>query len=92
MALTTRKLFTASRIVQGIGYRHFASGPCRRHDILGFANNLTDGRVEVVAEGEIVALAAFRRELERGPAVSGVDAVTKSEPPFFNPFKAFNIL
>ena len=92
MASSSRKTYTISGIVQGVGYRYFASVAARRLEILGFAKNLPGGQVEVLAEGETVALAAFRRELERGPASSRVDAVTESEPEFREPFIAFNIL
>ncbi len=92
MAPTSRKIFTVSGIVQGVGYRYFASTAARRHEILGFAKNLANGQVEVVAEGETVALAAFKQELERGPDHSWVDGVTESDSEAMKPFTAFNIL
>ena len=61
--------------VQGVGYRAFA----RRHaldlGLAGSAENLSDGRVEVVAEGprsEVEHLLVF---LRRGPVHAVVDSV-----------------
>ena len=92
MAPTSTTIFTISGIVQGVGYRYFASAAARRHKVVGFARNLPDGRVEVLAEGEPEALLAFRQDLERGPAVARVDTVTASEPAVTETFTAFSIL
>ncbi|UCH28033.1 MAG: acylphosphatase [Trueperaceae bacterium] len=54
--------------VQGVGYRAYA----RRHaldlDLAGYAENLSDGRVEVVAEGDRSDLEHFLVKLRMGPA------------------------
>jgi len=64
-----------SGAVQGVGYRAFA----RRHaldlGLSGYAENLGDGRVEVVAEGEREALETLLHRLQRGPAHAEVRAV-----------------
>jgi len=39
-------------MVQGVGFRFTAEALARRFDVTGYAKNLTDGNVEVVAEGE----------------------------------------
>lgn len=71
--------FLISGLVQGVGYRYFAVRAAQRHDIVGYVRNLPDGRVEVVAEGEAPALAAFKMELERGPAYAHVKAIQETE-------------
>ncbi len=38
--------------VQGVGYRYFARKSAESLGLTGFARNLADGSVEVVAEGE----------------------------------------
>ena len=92
MAPTPTKIFTISGIVQGVGYRYFASAAAGRHKIMGFARNLPDGRVEVLAEGEPEAMLAFRQDLERGPVVARVDKVIESDPGVAETFTAFSIL
>ena len=68
--------------VQGVGYRAFV----RRHaldlGLTGHAENLADGRVEVVLEGDRLEIEHLLIALGRGPAhaeVEGVD-VTWSQP------------
>jgi acylphosphatase len=68
--------------VQGVGYRAFV----RRHaldlGLAGHAENLADGRVEVVLEGDRIEIEHALIALGRGPAhaeVAGLD-VTWSEP------------
>ena len=77
--------------MQGVGYRYFVLGVARRHQILGYAKNLPDGGVEVVAEGAPEALDTFRAELRRGPAASRVDGVAESVPVIAETFTVFNI-
>lgn len=62
--------------VQGVGYRAFARRVARDLKLAGYAENLADGRVEIVAEGPRSELEAFAHQLKRGPAhaeVSGVE-------------------
>ena len=42
----------------------------------GYANNLPDGRVEVLAEGDEGSLRQFVERLREGPALSRVSGVT----------------
>jgi len=67
--------FLISGMVQGVGYRYFAIRAAERHGVAGYARNLEDGRVEVVAEGEVDAVEAFKKELQRGPAFASVTRV-----------------
>ena len=57
--MTIRKRVLYRGHVQGVGFRatchHIAAG----HAVAGWVKNLTDGGVELVAEGEPAALAAF---------------------------------
>jgi acylphosphatase len=54
---------TFSGTVQGIGFRYTAIRIARRARVAGWVRNLTDGRVEAVAEGSEQALEQFVREL-----------------------------
>ena len=68
--------------VQGVGYRAFAQRKARELGLTGYAENLPDGRVEVVAEGEEDDLKRFLEFLRQGPRLAEVTSidVTWSEP------------
>ena len=78
--MPTYRFLVAGR-VQGVGYRYFALQEAQARGLAGFARNLDDGRVEVVAEGPAEALAAFEGRLLEGPAFAKVTRVEKAEAP-----------
>ena len=45
--------------VQGVGYRYFVTDRAREIGVTGYAKNLADGSVEVVAEGTEPGLREF---------------------------------
>lgn len=61
--------------VQGVGYRYFVQRRARDLSLSGYAENLTDGRVEVVAEGWPQDLERLLHWLKQGPPHARVDAV-----------------
>ncbi len=61
--------------VQGVGFRVFALQQAQRWRVAGWARNLLDGRVEIVAEGDIRALEEFVAGVRRGPAGALVEDV-----------------
>ena len=52
--------------VQGVGYRYFALRTAMQLGVGGFARNLDDGSVEVLAEGSPESLTRFEEALRRG--------------------------
>ncbi len=50
--------------VQGVGFRYTARVVAQGFEVTGVVRNLSDGRVELVAEGERAELEAFRRALQ----------------------------
>jgi acylphosphatase len=74
----TRQYLVSGR-VQGVGYRWFAVDAARREGLAGHVRNLTDGRVEVVAEGDVDSLARFEAALWRGPSHGRVEQVFVSD-------------
>lgn len=50
--------------VQGVGFRYTTRMIARGYEVTGFVQNLEDGRVRVVAEGEAAELDRFFGELE----------------------------
>ena len=69
--MIARRFFISGE-VQGVGFRYFALRSAGRHQVRGFAKNLADGRVEVLAEGSLNEVEAFRHDLAAGPSHSRV--------------------
>jgi acylphosphatase len=62
--------------VQGVGFRFFAERWASRLGIAGYARNLGDGTLEVVAEGPPRAVEEFLETMRYGPEgvrVSGME-------------------
>ncbi len=64
--------------VQGVGFRAFVLQAAVELGLAGWVRNLSDGRVEALAEGSQRQLGELRALLARGPALSRVDAVEES--------------
>ncbi len=75
----TGKICWVSGRVQGVYYRGAARARARELGISGYAKNLPDGRVEVLAWGEELAVQTFVRWLWIGSSASKVTAVEMSE-------------
>lgn len=73
------KRFFVSGMVQGVGYRFFATRLAERLGITGWVKNLEDGRVEVYAIGARDNLKDFRSKLEQGPTGAMVGGVREEE-------------
>ncbi|MGC8521166.1 MAG: acylphosphatase [Steroidobacteraceae bacterium] len=65
--------------VQGVFYRATCQRRARELGVRGYARNLPDGRVEVLACGEAQAVHAFIEWLWEGSAASRVEAVEVSD-------------
>lgn len=74
----TRRYFV-SGIVQGVGFRFFVQREAEKLRVGGYARNLFDGRVEVLAVGSPAQLEEMKRVLERGPRFSNVSGVREEE-------------
>ena len=76
--MTTR--FLVSGVVQGVGFRWFVARHARALGLSGYARNLPDGRVEVVAAGaDDAAIARLEERLRAGPAHARVEEVEREE-------------
>ncbi len=77
-------------VVQGVGFRAFTVRQGRALGLNGWARNLPDGTVEVLAEGPEPDLRQLERRLRAGPPTARVDWVdaeysrAQGEPPGFN--------
>jgi acylphosphatase len=71
----TRRYLVAG-LVQGVGFRWYVARHARGLGLAGYARNLADGRVEVVATGsDAAALARLEELLRAGPTHAQVDSV-----------------
>jgi acylphosphatase len=73
--------FLISGRVQGVFYRASTREQALQLGLAGYAKNLVDGRVEVVASGKASALDALERWLQRGPPAAKVEMVIREALP-----------
>jgi acylphosphatase len=57
--------------VQGVGFRFWARARARDLGLVGYAKNLPDGRVEVVAQGDRNTVDRFLGLLDEHPSTAG---------------------
>jgi acylphosphatase len=70
-AIIARRCYVSGR-VQGVFYRASTRERAQQLGCRGYARNLADGRVEVLAVGEPAAVAALVEWLWRGPPAAHV--------------------
>ncbi len=71
--------FIVTGNVQGVFFRSSTCEEARRLGLRGYAKNLPDGSVEVVAAGKAVAIDALGAWLQHGPPMAKVANVHRSE-------------
>jgi len=79
-------------IVQGVGFRRFVQIHAVRLGIKGYAKNLEDGTVEVIAEGYEEALQKLLEYIKRGPPLSRVEKVEYRFCEYKGEFDSFETL
>ncbi|MFW6139176.1 MAG: acylphosphatase [Spirochaetota bacterium] len=78
--------------VQGVGFRFFAVRRARTYGITGWVRNLSDGRVEIRAEGIKDSLIMFLEEIKKGPGGAQVtDIDDQWEEITLSRYDSFNI-
>ncbi|MEO6057584.1 MAG: acylphosphatase [Gemmatimonadales bacterium] len=77
----TRRFLVAGQ-VQGVGFRWYVAHHARELGLTGYARNLEDGRVEVVARcDDAGVMARLETLLRAGPAHARVESVERQEQP-----------
>jgi acylphosphatase len=71
--------FRVTGKVQGVYFRHSARLEAERLALSGYARNLPDGSVEVLAHGPAAAVVELHQWLHRGPRSARVEAVQEIE-------------
>ncbi|MBN2165292.1 MAG: acylphosphatase [Marinilabiliaceae bacterium] len=61
--------------VQGVGFRYFVRRAALQYGVKGYVQNLSNGSVEIDAEGEMESLELFLKECKSGPRLSRVERV-----------------
>ena len=82
-----RKYYISGQ-VQGVGYRYFAQRVARDLRVRGWARNLDDGRVEVLAVGTPHQLEDFEGELRVGPPRADVRGIAVEDSPTLDAINA----
>jgi acylphosphatase len=77
--------------VQGVAYRYFAERRAAETSVTGWVRNLSDGRVEIFAEGEKADLECFLEILQQGPRMAKVDDLNLLWEDYVGEFEDFRI-
>jgi acylphosphatase len=89
--LMQRVLLFVSGEVQGVFFRASTREVARRLGLSGFARNLGDGRVEIVAEGEEEAVQKLVEWVNVGPPNARVDRVEARDEQATGAFQGFSV-
>ena len=73
--------FLVAGKVQGVFFRAATRERALRLGIAGYAKNLADGRVEVIASGSVDALTELDAWLQHGPPAARVESVKRESLP-----------
>lgn len=85
------KLIVAGR-VQGIGFRYFCYKQAINFNIKGYAKNLLNGNVEIIAEGKKDNLESFINNVAKGPILAKVEKIDKIWETYNGEYKNFQTL
>ncbi len=78
--------------VQGVGFRFFVVRAAQEQGLQGWVRNRYDGRVEVMAEGDLAALNRLLADLRRGPLSAQVTTVDYAFEEARGDFDRFSVL
>lgn len=79
--MTAARRWVVRGRVQGVGFRWFVSRRAGELGLEGFARNLDDGSVEIVARGSEAAVDELERHIRMGPRLSRIDNVETGDVP-----------
>ena len=83
--------FVISGRVQGVGFRYFTQNAAAREGVVGWVQNLTDGRVEAFVEGDQEAVTRVERALRSGPPGARVETFYVQDEEAAGTLKSFSI-
>ena len=91
MAQETRAHLLISGRVQGVFFRRFAQQKAKELGIAGWARNLIDGGVEIMAEGEKENIERFIDWCKSGPPLAKVKDIKVSYEKYVGEWKDFEL-
>jgi acylphosphatase len=77
--------------VQGVGFRQFVVMRAAMLDLSGYARNLSNGNVEVLAEGPLDRLETLLTQLRKGPPLAHIERVDVSWAAPTGDYKDFRV-
>ena len=77
--------------VQGVFFRSFVQQNARKLGVTGYVRNLSDGTVEVVAEGEKSALESLLEHVREGPLSAKVNSVDVKWQEYAGKYPGFTV-
>jgi acylphosphatase len=84
------QIFVSGR-VQGVFFRDTARRKAKKLKLNGWVRNLSNGSVEILAEGEKEKLEELIRWAKKGPILARVDKIKTNWSDFSGRFKKFEI-
>jgi acylphosphatase len=90
--MDVRAEITVKGRVQGVGFRFFTAQQARNLGLTGTVENLFNGDVKVLVEGDKGAVQAFMKALRVGPALANVQDVIVDFQKYKNEFATFRIV
>ncbi|WP_107852437.1 acylphosphatase [Oceanimonas marisflavi] len=78
MTMIAKKIWVSGR-VQGVSFRYYTQCEAERLGVNGYARNLPDGRVEVLAEGPAAAVRQLVAWLRHGPDTAQVTGLQEDD-------------
>lgn len=89
--MNTVKGYVTGR-VQGVGFRNFVKKYADQLNVVGYAKNLMDKRVEFTLQGDAVAISKLLEKINRGPIFASVKMMESDELESSEQYRKFSIL
>ena len=77
--------------VQSVGYRYFSQMKAVQYEVTGWAKNLSNGSVEIMAQGSKDDLESFAADLRVGNPFSKIEDMEMTEVEITEEFHSFTI-
>lgn len=77
--------------VQGVGFRAMVHRHAELHGIKGFVRNLSDGRVEICAQGSGIQIQRFLHTVEKKPGLGSISEIETKLSPVQDSYPDFEI-